>query len=104
MIYDKIITPLQLKEKLAKEDELFIIDTRENSSFLKPIDSAILIPASKIVDKLDTLPKDKTIILYCSHGVDSFFLMNILVTEYGFTDVYSLKSGLEGWYKFVEGK
>ena len=104
MIYDKIITPLQLKEKLAKEDELFIIDTRENSSFLKPIDSAILLPASKIVDKLHTLPKDKTIILYCSHGVDSFFLMNILVTEYGFTDVYSLKSGLEGWYKFVEGK
>ncbi|RLD61565.1 MAG: hypothetical protein DRI95_14090 [Bacteroidetes bacterium] len=102
MIYDKIITPLQLKKKIANEDELFIIDTRENTSFLKPIDSAIRLPASKIMEKLDTLPKEKPIILYCSHGVDSFFLMNILITEYGYTDVYSLKSGLEGWHKFIE--
>ncbi|MEN8119684.1 MAG: rhodanese-like domain-containing protein [Bacteroidota bacterium] len=104
MIYDKIITPGQLKEKLADEDELFIVDTRENTSVLKPIDSAIQIPASKILEKLDTLSKEKTIILYCSHGVDSFFLMNILVTKYGYTDVYSLKTGLDGWYRFLESE
>ncbi len=102
MIYNKIITPLQLKEKQANEDELLIIDTRENTSFLKSIDSAIFIPASIIMEKLDTLSKEKPIILYCSHGVDSFFLMNILITDYGFIDVYSLKSGLEGWHKFIK--
>ena len=103
MIYDKIITPIQLKERLTNKDELHIIDTREITSFLKPIDTAIHIPASKIIEKLGILPKEKPIILYCCHGVDSFFLMNMLVIEYGFTDVYSLKSGLEGWRKFIEG-
>ena len=102
MIYDKIITPGQLKKKLASGDELLIIDIRENTSFLKPIISAILLPASKIFDNLDILSKDKTIILYCSQGVDSFFLMNILITDYGFSDVYNLKSGLEGWYKYID--
>jgi len=102
MISDKIITPEQLKQKINNNEKLFIVDTRENTSFLKPINSAKLIPVSIIMNELDSLPKDKTIILYCSHGVDSFFLMNILITEYNFSDVYSLKSGLEGWNKFIE--
>jgi len=102
MNYNKVITPKELKEQLDKNEDLFILDLRESTSFLKPINSAVLIPFSQIIDKIDTLPKDKKLIAYCAHGVDSFFLMNILLADYGFSDIYSLKSGLEGWYKFIK--
>ncbi len=102
MIYSNVITPKQLKEKQNKNEKLYIVDTREHISFLKPIELAVHLPASQLFDKIDTLPKNKSIVLYCAHGVDSFFLMNILIADYGFSDIYSLKTGLEGWYKFID--
>ena len=101
MIYQNIITPQQLKEKIDKKEEVFIVDIREHTSFYSPIDSAIHISVTKIMDNLNSLPKDKIVVLYCAHGVDSFFLMNLLKTEHGFSKVFSLKSGIEGWCKFL---
>ena len=102
MIYQNIITVPQLKEKLDNNEPVFIVDTREHTSFLSPINLAVHIPASKIIEHLNDFPKNKTIVIYCSQGVDSFFLMNLLITEYGFTDVFSLKSGIEAWHKFID--
>ena len=99
MIYDKTVTPELLKNKLDNNEDLFIVDTRSDTSILKPIANAIIMSSSELIDKQDVLPKDKTIILYCSQGVESFFLMNILIADHGFSEVYSLKSGLEGWHK-----
>lgn len=100
MIYQNIITPRQLKEKLDKKEPIFIVDTRESDSVLRPVATSVHIPSSEILQKTSNLPKNKTIVICCTHGVDSFFLMNLLVSDYGFRDVYSLKSGIEGWHKF----
>ncbi len=47
MNYNKVITPKELKEQLDKNEDLFILDLRESTSFLKPINSAVLIPFHK---------------------------------------------------------
>ena len=92
-----IITPEQLKDKLNKKEDIFIVDLRIDTNLFSPIDSAVHISATQIFDKIDLLPKNKTIVLYCYHGVDSFFLMNILVNDFGL-DAYSLKGGIEAWH------
>ncbi len=102
MIYKKTISPEELKKKLDKNENLLIVDTRKDTRSLKSIDGAILIPSSELIDKQNALPKNKTIILYCSQGVESFFLMNILLADYDFAEVFSLKSGLEGWHKYLQ--
>ena len=101
-MYDSVITPEQLNEKINNGKELYLVDMRPIINHLNSINSSHHIQSSKILDNPDLLPKDKTVILYCGHGVDSFFLMNILIADYGFSDIFSLKSGLEGWYKFVD--
>lgn len=101
-MYDSVITPEQLNEKINNGKELYLVDIRPIINHLNSINSSHHIPSSQILNKPDILPKGKTVILYCGHGVDSFFLMNILVADYGYSDLYSLKSGLEGWYNFVD--
>ena len=92
-----IITPEQLKDRLNKKEDIFIVDIRIDTDSFSPIDSAVHISVTQIFDKIELLPKNKIIVLYCYHGVDSFFLMNILVSDYNL-NVFSLKGGIEAWH------
>ena len=102
MNYDKLISPEQLQLMIEAKEEPIIIDIREQILFFKPIEGAEHIPASQINSSISKLNKSKTIVLYCWHGVDSFFIMNMLRIDHGFEQVYSLKGGIEAWYKFKE--
>ncbi|OQX96433.1 MAG: hypothetical protein B6I20_14430 [Bacteroidetes bacterium 4572_117] len=102
MIYSKTISPKELKQKIDNGEDIFIVDANIHINMLKPIDSAKKISPTDILTDNFSIPKDKPVIIYCLRGVDSFLLMNMLLSEYAYTDVYSLKSGLEGWHKFIE--
>ena len=100
MNFDNLISPEQLQLMIDNNEVLDIIDIREQTSFYKPIDGAEHIPLTVFDKHIRKLNKNKTIVLYCRHGVDSFFIMNMLSIDYGFANVYSLKGGVEAWYKF----
>ncbi len=102
MNYDKLISPEQLQLMIEAKEEPIVIDIREQILYFKPIAGAEHIPASQINSYISKLNKSKTIVLYCRHGVDSFFIMNMLRIDHGFEHVYSLKGGIEAWYKFKE--
>jgi hypothetical protein len=60
------ITITELQD-LIKKGDAFIIDVRNQASFDSGhIPGAKLIPATEILNHLDELPKDKTIVTYCS--------------------------------------
>jgi NADPH-dependent 2,4-dienoyl-CoA reductase/sulfur reductase-like enzyme/peroxiredoxin family protein/rhodanese-related sulfurtransferase/TusA-related sulfurtransferase len=62
-----------------------ILDVREEIEVeLGKIDGALHIPINDLRDNLDTLPKDKTIIVYCAVGVRGYIAARILSQE-GFT-------------------
>lgn len=102
MNYDKVISPEQMQLMIDDKEEPIIIDIREQTSYYKPIAGSEHIPASQITAYISKLNKSKTIVLYCWHGVDSFFVMNMLRIDHGFEHVYSLKGGIEAWYKFKD--
>jgi 3-mercaptopyruvate sulfurtransferase SseA len=54
-------------EALIKEGQAFIVDVRTQDSYdLGHIPNAKLIPSAEIADHIKELPRDKTIVTYCS--------------------------------------
>lgn len=76
-----------------------LIDTRSAAEFKSGhIAGAKHVSAEKFAEYADalTLAKDKPIIVYCCSGINSRQHANLLTAK-GFTQVYQLKSGIEGW-------
>ncbi len=62
----KRITPAEAKEIFDSGDALFI-DSRSNNAYINEhIKGAINIPVAEIETQYSELPRDKTIIVYCS--------------------------------------
>ena len=54
------------------------------------------IPMNSVPDRLEELPRDKTLIVYCAAGARSFGVTHWL-REQGFEDTWSLVGGLGAW-------
>lgn len=78
-------------EELSKDSFILDVRTQAESSIGK-IDNSHNIPLEELRNRLDEIPRDKKIILYCSKGLKSYFASRILIQK-GFEDVYSLSGG-----------
>jgi len=73
----------------------YLIDVRPEISYkIRTIPSAHNIPVSEIRNRLDEIPKDKKVILFCNTGYTSYCASRILLQK-GFNNVYSLMGGIE---------
>ena len=76
----------------------YLIDIRPEISYkTNTIPNAINIPINEIRNRIDEIPKDKKVILFCNTGYTSYCASRILIQK-GFNNVYSLMGGLE-FYK-----
>ena len=74
-------------------ENTLIIDVRtELERSIGKIENSINIPLEELRARIDEVPKDKKIILYCSKGRKSYFASRILLQK-GFENVYSLSGG-----------
>ena len=72
----------------------YLIDVRAKSVFeTKTIEGAVNIPISEIRSRLDEIPKDRKVILFCNTGHTSYIAARIL-EQAGFSNVYSLTGGI----------
>jgi len=71
----------------------FILDVRTPDEFeLGQIEGAVNIEVDKIRERLDEIPKDKKIIIYCGVGLRGYFAARILMQK-GFKNVVNLSGG-----------
>lgn len=80
---------------LSKLDgsSICLIDVRTPQEHeLGHIEGSINIEVDKIRERLNEIPKDKRIIIYCGVGIRGYFASRILVQS-GFDDVYNLSGG-----------
>lgn len=78
-------------EELSKDS--IVIDVRtELERSIGKIEDSVNIPLEQLRNRLDEIPKDKRVILYCSKGLKSYFASRILLQK-GFENVYSLSGG-----------
>lgn len=78
-------------EKLSEDS--FILDVRtKTEQHAGKLENSHNIPVEELRSRLDEIPRDKKIIVYCSKGLKSYFASRIL-TQNGFENVYSLSGG-----------
>lgn len=82
--------------------EYTLVDLRELDELLvSAIEGAINIPFSQFATKLDTVPKEKPVIVYCRVGEFSEQIAEILADR-GY-DVAHVEGGYSAYRKFIEG-
>ncbi|MDD5021229.1 MAG: FAD-dependent oxidoreductase [Endomicrobiaceae bacterium] len=73
--------------------DAYLIDARPAESFqMKTIEGAVSIPATELRSRLNEIPKDKKVILFCAKGFSSYIASRML-TQNGFDNVYSFAGG-----------
>lgn len=93
-------------EQLNKDD--FLLDVRSPAEVERgSISRAVNIPVNQIREKLDELPKDKAVNIYCAVGIRSYIASRIL-RQQGF-DAKNLSGGYSSYFartseKLLEGK
>ena len=63
------ITVDELKERIGREEEFAFVDTRNEKAWAEAetkLPGAIRVPADEVGKHLDQIPKDRTVIPYCT--------------------------------------
>ena len=98
------IDPTELVERLAAPQPPFLLDVREPYEWdISNLEQggAVLIPLGELEDRLDELPSDRQIVVYCRSGQRSATAVHALIAS-GLTDVHNLRGGVLAWTDDVD--
>lgn len=91
------ITPFELHDALARPDPPLVIDVRLPAELdVVRLSGSRFIPLGALRQRLDELPRDRTIVLVCKLGLRGYEASLILKAN-GFEDVRVLDGGLDAW-------
>ncbi|GAB4293923.1 MAG: rhodanese-like domain-containing protein [Thiohalomonadaceae bacterium] len=104
--------PWDLKEKLNSTPDLLLVDVREPYEFsAMHIEGAINVPRGVLEsacewDYEETVPelaagREREIVVICRSGYRSVLAAHTM-QRMGFKHVYSLKTGMRGWFEFEQ--
>lgn len=95
------ITPTELQQLLAGDNPPSLIDVREEGeAAICSIDGSTLIPMNTLPQRLQELPRDRAVVLYCHSGMRSMMAGQWL-SQQGF-DALSLAGGIDRWAIEIE--
>jgi rhodanese-related sulfurtransferase len=82
---------------IADSHYILLIDVREDFENADFNIGGTLIPMNKVFENIDTIPKDKPVVLYCAKGIRSAMVIQRLEEKYGYTNLINLSGGMYGW-------
>ena len=95
MSADNILRGLLKPAYFEDLENSYLIDVRPAASYkMKTIPDSVNIPISEIRDRVDEIPADRKVVLFCNTGHTSYIAARILAQR-GFSNVYSFMGGLE---------
>jgi len=90
------ITPTELRDLLAGENPPLLVDVREPvEANMAQIAGSLLIPMGSLPQRLQEIPKDRPVALYCHAGMRSAYAAEWLARQ-GY-DALSLAGGIDRW-------
>jgi len=93
-----VIDSQELTERLANNDDLYLLDVREPSELLESkIDGAVNIPLAEIFQPngMDQIPTDKPVVVICGSGNRATIATYALAQER--IDFQVLEGGMNSW-------
>ncbi len=95
------ITPAELQRLLSEDNPPSLIDVREDGeAAVCTIEGSILIPMNTLPQRLEEIPRDRPVALYCHHGMRSMMVGQWLAQQ-GY-DALSLAGGIDRWAIEIE--
>ena len=96
-MFVKEIDASELKSRIDSGDEVVLVDIRSDAEVAQGIlPNAEHLPMHLIPLKINDLPKDKDVILYCRSGARSYHACNFLGQQ-GVDNVINLRGGIIAW-------
>ncbi|MDQ6813422.1 MAG: rhodanese-like domain-containing protein [Bacteroidota bacterium] len=91
------MTAQELKAKLARHDEIFLIDVREKFEHEEFNIGGMHVPLDEIMSNSENIPTDEQVVVYCHRGIRSQIAIQRLEERFGFNNLINLQGGLEKW-------
>lgn len=96
------MTPSGVKGRLDKGEPLLMLDIREYDEVATAsIEGAVHIPMGELGQRLDELPKDKDVVVFCHTGARSLMVSHQLRRR-GYTRVFQMPGGIDLWSQQVD--
>ncbi len=96
------IDAMELAKMAAKGKRPVLIDIREDEELKEGfIPDSIHIPMQKILERMNEIPKDEPVVVYCHLGIRSLNVINYLKTV-GYTNLINLKGGIDAWWALAQ--
>lgn len=93
------ISSVEAKQLLQKNRNIFLLDCRTLDEFRQArLGGAVLIPINEIERRLNEVPKNRPVLVYCAVGSRSNLVAGFLANR-GYGEVYNMTDGIVGWYR-----
>ena len=93
----KEIDAYDLQTRIAKGDEFMLLDIRSAGELAQGVlPDAEHLPMHLIPLRINELPRDKEVILYCHSGARSYHACAYLAQQ-GYDNIVNLRGGILGW-------
>jgi adenylyltransferase/sulfurtransferase len=94
--HEEQISPRELRQRMARNDALFLLDVRTPEAFAQWNLGGHLIPAEQVAARLEEMDRSREIVVICSVGTRSQSVAEFL-RAHGFSRVRNLRGGLHAW-------
>jgi rhodanese-related sulfurtransferase len=98
----KEITVQELNKMISSNEDLQLVDVREEYEFESANIGGELIPLGTIIEQSTMISRDKPVIIYCRSGSRSAAAVRELENRFGFTNLHNLKGGILAWSKEID--
>lgn len=96
------ISPLELKKLIESGTKYTLIDVRDDWEVeICNIEGYFHCPLAKLALNPPSIPKNSPVVTYCHFGVRSRNAL-LMLQQHGFTNVASLKGGIDAWSRDVD--
>ena len=97
------LSPEAVADRMAKDAaRVLLLDVREPlERRLAVIEPSVHIPMGELPMRVDELPRDRDLIVYCHTGIRSAVVAGFLESR-GFASVANLEGGIDAWSVLVD--
>ena len=90
------ITPNELRKRIKEGNEPMLIDVREDYERTAYNIGGMHRPMSELIARINEIPKDKEVVLYCEKGIRTVIAIQRLESS-GFHNLINLAGGMKAW-------
>jgi rhodanese-related sulfurtransferase len=91
------VSPERAAEQIAANPNMKVVDVRApGERAAKSIEHSVHIPLQRLLEGVETMPKDTPLLVHCAGGYRSSIAASLLQRA-GFTNVTELAGGLAAW-------